>query len=101
MDGARAPAALTPTQPSAEVIRARGPSGAEGKDRTRRTRRREDRLDEDRPDPGSGFAAADQHPNLACGSLALPSLSDLNRLVRTRRRGGVGAGEGDLPGYPI
>ena len=29
------------------------------------------------------------------------SLSDLNRLVRTRMLGGVGAGEGDLPGYPI
>ena len=32
---------------------------------------------------------------------ALTSLSNLNRLVRTRRLGGVGAGEGDLPGYPI
>ena len=29
------------------------------------------------------------------------SLSDLNRLVRTRMLGGVGAGEGNLPGYPI
>ena len=27
--------------------------------------------------------------------------SCLNRLVRTRMLGGVGAGEGDLPGYPI
>jgi len=31
----------------------------------------------------------------------LTSLSALNRLVRTRMLGGVGAGEGDLPGYPI
>jgi hypothetical protein len=31
----------------------------------------------------------------------LASLSDLNRLGRTRMLGGVGAGEGDLPGYPI
>ncbi len=31
----------------------------------------------------------------------LTALSDLNRLVRTRMLGGVGAGEGDLPGYPI
>ena len=31
----------------------------------------------------------------------LTSLSDLNRRVRTRLLGGVGAGEGDLPGYPI
>ena len=30
-----------------------------------------------------------------------PSLFFLNRLVRTRMLGGVGAGEGDLPGYPI
>lgn len=29
------------------------------------------------------------------------SLSNLNRLVRTRRLGGVGAGEGNLSGYPI
>jgi hypothetical protein len=29
------------------------------------------------------------------------SLSNLNRLVRTRMLGGVGAGEGNLPGYPI
>ena len=33
--------------------------------------------------------------------LALTSLSDLNRLVRTRRLGGVGAEEGALPGYPM
>jgi hypothetical protein len=33
--------------------------------------------------------------------VALTSLSTLNRLVRTRRLGGVGAGEGNLPGYPI
>ena len=37
----------------------------------------------------------------ALSELALTSLSDLNRLVRTRMLGGVGAGEGDLPGYPI
>ena len=37
----------------------------------------------------------------ALSELALTSLSDLNRRVRTRMLGGVGAGEGDLPGYPI
>jgi hypothetical protein len=31
----------------------------------------------------------------------LPFLSFVNRPVRTRMRGVVGAGEGDLPGYPI
>src|SRR5262245_31099984 len=40
-------------------------------------------------------ARLDTHP------VDLPSLSDLNRRVRTRMLGGVGAGEGDLPGYPI
>jgi hypothetical protein len=29
------------------------------------------------------------------------ALSALHRRVRTRLLGGVGAGEGDLPGYPI
>ena len=37
----------------------------------------------------------------ALSETTLTSLSDLNRLVRTRMLGGVGAGEGDLPGYPI
>ncbi len=32
---------------------------------------------------------------------SLTSPSNLNRLVRTRMLGGGGAGEGDLPGYPI
>ena len=37
----------------------------------------------------------------ALSETVLTSLSDLNRLVRTRMLGGGGAGEGDLPGYPI
>ena len=37
----------------------------------------------------------------ALSETALTSLSNLNRLVRTRMLGGVGAGEGNLPGYPI
>jgi hypothetical protein len=37
----------------------------------------------------------------ALSETALTSLSDLNRRVRTRMLGGVEAGEGDLPGYPI
>jgi hypothetical protein len=37
----------------------------------------------------------------ALSETTLTSLSILNRLVRTRMLGGVGAGEGDLPGYPI
>ena len=40
-------------------------------------------------------------PRLDSRPVDLTSLSDLNRLVRTRMLGGVGAGEGDLPGYPI
>jgi len=40
-------------------------------------------------------------PALSEDPLDLTSLSDLNRRVRTRMLGGVGAGEGDLPGYPI
>ena len=37
----------------------------------------------------------------ALSETCLTSLSTLNRRVRTRLLGGVGAGEGDLPGYPI
>jgi hypothetical protein len=37
----------------------------------------------------------------ALSETCLTSLSDLNRRVRTRMLGGVGAGEGDLPGSPI
>ena len=70
-------------------------------DRTGRTRRREATLAEDRPAPGDGFAADEQRPRLEGGSLELTLLSCLNRRVRTRMLGGVGAGEGDLPGYPI
>jgi len=33
--------------------------------------------------------------------MRLPSPSFVKRPVRTRMRGVVGAGEGDLPGYPI
>ena len=39
--------------------------------------------------------------NPALSENSLTSLSCLNRRVRTRMLGGVGAGEGDLPGYPI
>ena len=39
-------------------------------------------------------------PRLDARPLDLTSLSNLNRLVRTRMLGGVEAGEGDLPGYP-
>jgi len=37
----------------------------------------------------------------ALSEIALTSLSCLNRPVRIRMLGGVGAGEGDFPGYPI
>jgi len=101
-DGAHEQSALTPAQPSAEVSVALDPlPGQRAKDRTGKTRRREDHLDEARPEPGRGFAAARQRPSLECGPLALTALSALNRRVRTRLLGGVGAGEGDLPGYPI
>src|SRR5712692_9372319 len=40
-------------------------------------------------------------PRLDSRPVDLTSPSDLNRLVRTRMLGGVGAGEGDLPGYPM
>ena len=38
---------------------------------------------------------------LALGEEYFPFLSFVKRPVRTRMRGVVGAGEGDLPGYPI
>ena len=69
------------------------------KDRTGRTRRRHDHLDEARPEPGDDFAAEGHRPSLERDCSRFPSC--LNRLVRTRMLGGVGAGEGDLPGYPI
>ena len=68
-------------------------------DRTGRTRRRHDHLDEARPDPGDDFAAEGHRPSLERDCSRFPSCP--NRLVRTRMLGGVGAGEGDLPGYPI
>ena len=37
----------------------------------------------------------------ALGEEYFPFLSFVKRPVRTRMRGVVGAGEGDLPGYPI
>src|SRR6266508_4378585 len=40
-------------------------------------------------------------PALRGGSLSPLCLSFVKRPVRTRMRGVVGAGEGDLPGYPI
>jgi hypothetical protein len=69
------------------------------KDRTGRTRRRDDRLDRARPALGNGSAAEGHRPSLERTSARFTSC--LNRLVRTRMLGGVGAGEGDLPGYPI
>ena len=53
--------------------------------------------------PGPYWAAALRRRVIdpALRETALTSLSTLNRLVRTRMLGGVGAGEGDLPGYPI
>ena len=68
-------------------------------DRTGRTRRRDDHLDEARLVPGNGSAAEGHRPSLERDCSRFPSA--LNRLVRTRMLGGVGAGEGDLPGYPI
>jgi hypothetical protein len=55
--------------------------------------------DPDRDD--QPVADGDAGPRLDTRPVDLTSLSDLNRRVRTRRLGGVGAGEGDLPGYPI
>jgi len=46
-------------------------------------------------------AVGDPRPRLDSRPLDRTSLSNLNRRVRTRMLGGVGAGEGDLPGYPI
>src|SRR5712692_847969 len=63
IDYERAQAALTAGQQSAEVIVARCPGGRV-KDRTGRTRRRDDRLDEDRPEHGNGFAATGHCPSL-------------------------------------
>jgi hypothetical protein len=53
--------------------------------------------------PGPHWATALRRRviDLTLSETALTSLSCLNRLVRTRMLGGVGAGEGDLPGYPI
>src|SRR5439155_4408818 len=58
-----------------------------------------DSRDSDRDD--QPVAYGDARARLDTYPLDLTSLSDLNRLVRTRMLGGVGAGEGDLPGYPI
>ena len=58
-----------------------------------------DARDADRDDQSMAFG--NPRPRLDSRPLDLTSLSNLNRLVRTRMLGGVGAGEGDLPGYPI
>ena len=47
------------------------------------------------------MADGNAQPHLDSRPLDLTSPSALNRLVRTRMLGGVGAREGDLPGYPI
>jgi len=54
-----------------------------------------------KPDLNQVVASRRRAIDPALGETCLTSLSDLNRLVRTRMLGGVGAGEGDLPGYPI
>jgi hypothetical protein len=54
-----------------------------------------------RPGPHRATALRRRVIDPALSETALTSLSCLNRLVRTRMLGGVGAGEGDLPGYPI
>src|SRR5215471_3180234 len=54
---------LSPEQKSAEVILARCPEGRV-KDRTGRTRRRDDRLDRARPAAGDGSAAESHRPSL-------------------------------------
>ena len=65
IDGARAESALTVGQQSAEVRVAPGPlPRPRAKDRTGRTRRREGRLDEDRPEQGDGVAAYSHRPSL-------------------------------------
>src|SRR2546425_5727618 len=46
-------------------------------------------------------ADGNARPRLDPRPVDLTSLSCLNRLVRTRMLGGGGAGEGNLPGYPI
>ena len=53
------------------------------------------------PGPHRATALRRRVSDPALSETALTSLSNLNRLVRTRMLGGVGAGEGDLPGYPI
>jgi len=78
---------------------AQHPSGCQVKDRTGRTGRRDDHLDGARPAPGNGSAAEGHRPSLERDFSRFTSC--LNRLVRTRMLGGVGAGEGNLPGYPI
>jgi hypothetical protein len=54
-----------------------------------------------KPGPHRATALRRRVIDPALSETSLTSLSDLNRLVRTRMLGGVGAGEGDLPGYPI
>jgi len=86
-------------QQSAEVIGAQPPSGCRGKDRTGRTRQRDDRLDRARPVPGNGATAAGHRPSLEREFSRFPSC--LNRRVRTRRLGGVGRAVSDDCPYPI
>ena len=54
-----------------------------------------------RPGPHRATALRRRVIDPALSETSLTSLSTLHRLVRTRMRGGVGAGEGGLPGYPI
>jgi hypothetical protein len=72
---------LSPEQKSAEVILARCPE-SRVKDRTGRTRRRDDRLDRARPALGDGSAAEGHRPSLERDFSRFTS--DLNRPVRTR-----------------
>src|SRR5262249_61545351 len=64
-----------------------------------RRRRRTDRPDEARPDPGKAFAAEGQPPSLGRDFSRFPS--DLNRRVRTRMLGGVGRAVSDDRPYPM
>ena len=90
---------LSPEQKSAEVILAQHPSGCRVKDRTGRTRRRDDHLDRARPAPGNGSAAEGHRPSLERDCSRFTSC--LNRLVRTRMLGGVGRAVSDDRPYPI
>src|SRR5712692_1757445 len=100
MDCGEESSALTAAQQSAEVRVARCPGGpSEGPNRTDKAEGGPPRQSQARTGQRlCGGGSSTQPWGRSSGS---HFTSDLNRLVRTRRLGGVGAGEGDLPGYPI